>query len=124
MIRGSALAVAVLAVLCWGVKAPADDKKKDEKSPGYIGVMIKPADSGGVEIVEVMKDGPAEKAGLKAGDVIKKAGDKDISEPGDLVALVQKSKPGDKIVLKVVHEGKEKEVTLTVAKKPVEPPPQ
>src|SRR5947209_9351238 len=77
MIRGSALAVAVLAVLCWGMKAPADDKKKDEKSPGYIGVMIKPAESGGgVEVVEVVKDGPAEKAGLKAGDVIKKAGDK------------------------------------------------
>ena len=57
----------------------------------------------GVLVVEVMKDTPAEKAGLKAGDVIIKVGDKPVEEAGD----VAKALPEDegKVALSIVRKG-------------------
>ena len=46
------------------------------------------------EITEVFKDSPAEKAGLKVGDIIKKINDTDVSnlEPDDFIKLIRESK--------------------------------
>ena len=126
MTRRSALALAVLAALSWVALAQADDKKKadDDKPTGFIGVQIKPADSGGIEVVEAIGGGPADKAGVKAGDVIKKVGDKEVADVEAFVEQVRKAKPGDKLKLKVTRDGKDMDVTITVGKRPSEPPPQ
>ena len=64
----------------------------------YFGVT----DGKGALVVEVLKDTPAEKAGVKAGDVITKVGDKAIGNSDDLVRALRSA---------------EKKVTLTVRRK-------
>lgn len=68
----------------------------------------------GAMVFSVTKDGPAEKAGLKAGDLVLKFGDKDIADSRTLTSLVAKTKPGTKVKLQVNRDGKEKTMVVTV----------
>jgi C-terminal processing protease CtpA/Prc len=83
-----------------GVNLQDPDKDLAE----YFGV--KPDE--GVLILKVLADTPAEKAGLKAGDVIVKFNDKNISKAGDLTELLADMKKGDKADIQVIrHKNKQ-----------------
>ncbi len=60
----------------------------------------------GALVFSVERGGPAERAGLKPGDVIRRANGKTIVSSGDLPALMTLSKPGDKMALDVWRDGK------------------
>lgn len=70
------------------------------------------ADSFNLETVEgalvsnVERGSPAERAGLKSGDVIRRANGKVIVASGDLPAMMTLAKPGDKVALDVWRDGK------------------
>lgn len=89
---------------------------------GAIGVQLK-IDDGKVIIVDAVKDSPAEKAGLKADDVLLKVNDfkvKDNAESDDLQETVKqlvKHKPGEKVKLTVKRGEKEMVVEVTVGKR-------
>lgn len=70
----------------------------------------------GAAVRNVMTDSPAEKAGLKVGDVIVTVGDKQIDRPQTLADAVGSYKPGDTVTLTVKREvdGKTNTVDLTV----------
>jgi serine protease Do len=51
------------------------------------------------------KGGPADKAGLQAGDVIRKVDGRAIVSSGDLPAIISLAKPGDRIALEVWRKG-------------------
>jgi C-terminal processing protease CtpA/Prc len=76
-----------------------------------------------VTVADVAAGGPAEKAGVRKGDAIVAANDQEIRRPGDLVRLVQNSKPGDKIALSVRRAGEEKpiEIAVTLGENPDKP---
>jgi hypothetical protein len=69
----------------------------------------------GLRITDVSAGSPAEKAGMKGGDIITKLGDSKISGVEDLQSALMKHKPGDKVIVVVKRDGKELsfEVTLT-----------
>lgn len=69
-------------------------------------------------VVPVIKDGPADKAGLKAGDIITKIGDKAIDQQNSLSALINKHKVGDKVELTVYRDGKDTKITVTLGAAP------
>lgn len=71
-----------------------------------------------VNIAEVTKDSPADKAGLKAGDVISAANGTAINTPDELVKLVQAAKPGDKLTLSIVRDGKAQDIAVTLGENP------
>lgn len=96
----------------------------DEKA-GYLGVQIqdlseqlgeyfKVKKGNGVLVSEVVKDSPAEKAGLKAGDVIIKVDDKDVSNTSELTQVVRGYKPESEVNIVVVRDGKNKTLTATL----------
>jgi S1-C subfamily serine protease len=92
------------------------------KPKGSIGVMIS-AETGSVVVVGTVPDSPAEKAGLKAGDVIVKVNDHKVKEkeatPEDVTAMAKeifKHEPGTKIKITVKRDDKEKELEVTVGK--------
>src|SRR5262249_15189755 len=122
MTRRSALALAVLAALSWAAVARADEKKAAEDKPmGFIGVGLSMSADGGIQIDEAIKDGPAEKAGVKAGDVVKKLNGKEVKDLEGFVSQVRTAKVGDKLKITVSRDGKDMELTITVAKRPAEP---
>ena len=71
---------------------------------GYFGVP----DGKGVLIVEVMKDTPAEKAELKAGDVITRVGDRAVEDAEELVRALPED--AGKVALTVVRKGAKRAV--------------
>ncbi len=59
----------------------------------------------GALVASVEKGGPAEKAGLEPGDVIRKVDGRTLISSGDLPALIGLAAPGDKIQLEVWRKG-------------------
>jgi putative serine protease PepD len=117
----AALPVEVLAPLVKRARENPDPPLKEEAKPtpahGFLGVRQDPQEQECV-VGEIVPRSPAEKAGLRPGDVITKADDKDIDGFDDLLKFLQATKPGDKVRLTVkrtVADGqafKEIEVTL------------
>jgi serine protease Do len=68
----------------------------------------------GVVINEVVEDSPADKAGLKEEDVIIGANGSKIETSDDLTDLVDDAKPGDKVTLDVIRDGKEMQLAITL----------
>ena len=69
--------------------------------------LAKPA---GALVSSVEPDGPADRAGLKPGDVILKANGTSIVDSGDLSVLIGMAKPGDKLGLDVWRRGESRSV--------------
>ncbi len=88
----------------------------------YLGVSVTDVDESytiyglpiGAAIQTITEDSPAEKAGLKIGDIVTKAGKKDITCGNDLVQTVAASEPGEKIVLTVYRSGTTLEITVQI----------
>lgn len=76
----------------------------------YFGVP----DGKGVLITEVMKDTPAEKAGLKAGDVITRVGTHEVKDPGELVEALPSAE--GKVSLTVVRKGSRRTIEAELGK--------
>ena len=66
--------------------------------------------------VAVVKNSPAEKAGIKEGDVILEVNGEKIDSDNTLVTIIQKFKVGDTVKVKVLTNGTEKELTITLEK--------
>jgi S1-C subfamily serine protease len=73
----------------------------------------------GAIVSRVMPDSPAEKAGLKEGDVIAAVGAQVVGPENDLASLIAAYKPGDTVVLKVTRPGQEpREMTVELGEHP------
>lgn len=100
-------------------------------SRGKIGVMIQEiteelAESfnldkpRGALVVSTEKDGPADKAGIRARDVILKFDDRNVITSIDLPRLVGNAKPGSKTSIQVWRNGSIKNLTIKVGEMPGE----
>jgi S1-C subfamily serine protease len=69
---------------------------------------------GGARVTEVTEGGAAAEAGLKAGDVVVKAGERSIAGTGDLRAVLLAKEPGDKLILVVHRDGEKQELTVVL----------
>jgi len=65
----------------------------------------------GALVSNVEKGSPADQAGLRSGDVIRKVDGEPIVASGDLPALIGQKKPGSKITLEVWRQGSREELT-------------
>jgi peroxiredoxin len=84
----------------------------------YLGVIPEFGNEGdGVRISGVRTGSPAEKAGLKGGDVIIGMGGKEIRDLYDLTYVLRSHKAGDDVELLVKREGKERELKATLGKR-------
>jgi serine protease Do len=69
----------------------------------------------GITVSSVVPGSPAEQAGLKVGDTITAVGGKKVTKGDELVADIASTKPGSKVVLTFIRNGKSQEATVTVA---------
>ena len=70
----------------------------------------------GIAVVEVVKDSPAAKAGLKKGDIIVKLGDEDTGSLAEFRYELYRHKVGDKLLVSYYRDGKLKTTTITLGK--------
>ena len=108
----------------------ADQLRKHGKvTRGRIGVTIQEltselAESFGMSspqgalVSSVEKNGPADKAGIRASDVILKIGNKPVESASDLPRLVAVIKPGTRVAVELWRKGKSMRVNVEVAEMP------
>ncbi|MEJ1162400.1 DegQ family serine endoprotease [Variovorax sp. CCNWLW186] len=65
----------------------------------------------GALVSNIEKGGPGDKAGLKAGDVIRKVDGQPIVSSGDLPAVIGQQTPGKKVTLEVWRQGERQELS-------------
>lgn len=108
----------------------ADQLKVSGKvSRGRIGVMIQEVtkelaesfglpDSKGALVVSVEKGGPADKAGIRARDIILAFDGKDVAISSDLPRIVGNTKPSSKVSIELWREGALKKIKIDVGETP------
>ncbi|MYN10308.1 S1C family serine protease [Pseudoduganella aquatica] len=97
---------------------------------GWIGVEsqeITPelADSFGLKvqtgaiIAGVVRNGPADKGGMKPGDILLSVEGKTVADTNDMLNLIAQLPPGEKATMRVLRKSRETELAITVGKRPV-----
>ena len=76
----------------------------------------------GVLVADVMKGGPAETAGLRAGDVVVEVNGVRVREVPDLQRRVAGLAPGERVRIVVVRDGARQPATVTIGEMPSEEP--
>ena len=66
----------------------------------------------GVRIASLAPDSPAQKAGLKAGDIIIQVDDQSVANMRDYAAALKKYRPGDKASILFLRDGKKMKTTI------------
>ena len=101
--------------------------EKGEVERGYLGIMIQPLTADlaksfdlkndkGILIAQVTKNSPADKAGLKAGDVIVNYQGRPMSDTGDFRNQVALAQPGSKVEFDIIRDGKQRNISVKVDK--------
>jgi C-terminal processing protease CtpA/Prc len=124
-ISSTAVLVVVLAAflllgLSWA------QKSTQAKKQGWVGIYLQELTSDlkesmeldesteGVLVNEVVESSPAEKAGIEKGDVIVSFDGKKTDSIERLTSLVSKTTPGTEVEIKVIHDGDEKDLEITI----------
>ncbi len=105
---------------------------KGEVTRGYIGLVpqdinedlaraMKLSGTGGVLVGDVDKGGPADKAGVKRGDVIVEFNGKKVENSTQLRNMAAQTKPGTPVKIGLLRNGKETTLTVTLFERPKEP---
>jgi serine protease Do len=105
-----------------------DLKAKGKVTRGWLGVSVqditedlakslKLQDRNGALVTEVFEGDPADKAGIKQGDIIIEVDGKKIKDTHELLRAVAVLPVGKKAAVKVLREGQVKELQLTVAER-------
>lgn len=81
-------------------------------------IMIPEGVDNGVAVVTVEKNSPADKAGLKKGDIIVKIGEEDVSSIAEFRYELYKYDVGNKVKISFYRNNKLQNVTITLGKNP------
>jgi len=122
------LTVAAIVVLGL-VVGPATAKSYKASKKAWLGVHTQTVDyelvetsdlpvKYGVVVNEVVKDSPADEAGLEEDDVIIGFDGSKITDTDELMEMIDEHRPGDEVILTVMREGDEVELTVTLEKRP------
>ena len=100
-------------------------KDKGKVIRGWLGVLIQPVDQDiatamnldqakGALVADVISNSPADKAGIKRGDVIVKYDNQAIIENSELPLLVAQTPLGNKVNVELVRAGSTKTISITI----------
>jgi len=104
---------------------------KGKITRGWLGVSIQPLtpelaksfglkEAKGVLVADVIKDSPADKAGLTSGDILTEFDGKKVDAPQDLQKIVAVTTPGKGVPVKVWRDKSEKSLEIKIGETPDE----
>jgi serine protease Do len=110
----------------WARNVMNDLLKDGKVSRGWLGVSIQNIDPSIVEelklgsakgalINEVFENSPAEKGGIKTGDIIRSINGKAIEDVNDLMSTVAMLRPGENADFEILREGKTLKLKINIA---------
>jgi serine protease DegQ len=73
---------------------------------------------GGVLITQVERGGPADRAGVKLGDVLLRVNDRAVTDTTGMLNMISALQPGDQVKLKLNRNQSENELSVTVGRRP------
>jgi len=105
-----------------------DLKAKGKVTRGWLGVSVqdisediaksmKIKDKSGALISDVFKGDPADKAGLKSGDIVTEINGKPVKDTHELLMMIAGFRIGETIKIKIVRDGQEKVLPITIAER-------
>ncbi len=72
----------------------------------------------GVIVAAVLRHGPAERAGMRAGDVVLDIGGQAVHNTGELLNAVAALKPGSTAAVRILHQGHEQKLRVKIGTRP------
>jgi len=128
IIRNSLFAAFALSLIFpFRLAKGADWVKKESSTRPFIGIYPQTIDhdkrealdfkGDGVLVEDVVSDGPAQKAGIKPGDIITKIDGDKIEDESDFRAAIRDHEPGDKVKVSVVRDGLKQEIEVTLVER-------
>jgi serine protease DegQ len=76
----------------------------------------------GAIIAGVLKGGPADRAGMRPGDILVSIDDKPVADTTEMLNVIAQLTPGQQIAMTVLRKAQETKLNITVGKRP--PPPK
>jgi S1-C subfamily serine protease len=107
------IGIVVISVI---LLAAGQSRPADEGPQGYVGIQI-PL-NGPVIISDVFAASPAAKAGLRGGDLLVKVANVEAKDGKTVIATVMLFRPGDKIAIDLVRDGKAQQILVVVSERP------
>jgi len=103
--------------------------KSGSVTRGWIGVEVqelsptqaesfKLGTARGALIAGVLRGGPADKAGMKPGDVLVEVQGKPVADPAGMLNLIAALEPGQSAKVRLKRQGKDVDATVTVGRRP------
>jgi S1-C subfamily serine protease len=77
-------------------------------------------DATGVAVLSVAENGPAERAGIRPGDILRAMDDEELRTPEDLLTALRQRDPGDEVSVDVQRDGESNTVDITLTDRPTE----
>ena len=87
------------------------------RTGSYLGVQVDP-EAADCRVGEVFPSSPAQKAGIKAGDVIKTFAGQKVANFGELLILLAKQKPGDEVNVEIARDDQMIKLKVTIGRRP------
>ncbi len=95
----------------------------EEVKRAYLGVQTSAAASpGGAEVQSVVPGGPADRAGIRSGDVITRVDGKEVKEPSDVAHAISDHKPGEAVAVEIRRSQSTVSVRVTLGTRPASTP--
>lgn len=100
---------------------------------GWLGVTVAPLESladqkieipdyvkenGGAYVADILKDGPADDAGIKTGDFIVGLDGQNVSDSAEMIKIISSMEPETKVKCLIIRDGKKKNITATLGVRP------
>ncbi|HAM52537.1 MAG TPA: peptidase [Nitrospiraceae bacterium] len=105
--------------------------KKGKVVRGWMGLSVQPVtpdlakqfkitEETGALVNDVTENGPAEKGGIRRGDVIVAFNGKEIDEPSNLRSIIANTPPGKVVTVKILRAGRPHAMNITIAELPAD----
>jgi serine protease Do len=105
-----------------------ENLKKGKVVRGWLGVVVQPLDeklaksfglkeTEGALIADVVEGDPADRAGIKAGDVVIEVNGKKIADHRELTAMIGRMSPGEIVKLTIIRNGQRKVINVKLGER-------